>query len=398
MTHPTKEPRAADNRDYPARIWVERDAETNEKRWFTIGGMGVEYVCATQLPVLPDDVTRLVIAARDVAYSDPMPETMRELDKAAEAFAERVPWDDEPDDIASPSAPVHASGGVEAVLTIDALAQEIRRVDGKHSLGAGALAEAILPFIARAIASLSPAPTSGAEAGGAANEATQITMGRGLVDVTRIEHEGRSGILFRPRSEHIPIGDEGELQPGKYWPVASDVVIWIENEAGAQVVQKYLSTFLAKPASEPAGGDVAETFQQRVQPWMMACFGAEISADITERNHRFLEEALELVQSTGCTAGEAHQLVDYVFGRPAGEPPQESGGVQVTHAALCLAAGMDMHANGETELARIWTKVEQIRAKQAAKLKHSPLPQHVVGSGRNRADATPNSPTPGSEP
>lgn len=118
----------------------------------------------------------------------------------------------------------------------------------------------------------------------------------------------------------------------------------------------------------------AWTFQQRVQPWMMACFGETISNDLVERNHRFLEEALELVQSTGCTQSEAHQLVDYVFGRPVGEPAQEVGGVMVTLAALCLAAKMDMHTAGETELARIWTKVEQIRAKQAAKPKHSPLP------------------------
>lgn len=118
----------------------------------------------------------------------------------------------------------------------------------------------------------------------------------------------------------------------------------------------------------------AGTFQQRVRPWMMACFGEAISNDLQERNHRFLEEALELVQSTGCTQSEAHQLVDYVFGRPVGEPAQEVGGVMVTLAALCLAAKMDMHAAGETELARIWTKVDQIRAKRAAKPKHSPLP------------------------
>lgn len=37
------------------------------------------------------------------------------------------------------------------VLTVDALAQEIRRVDGSHSLGAGALAEALWPFIERAV-------------------------------------------------------------------------------------------------------------------------------------------------------------------------------------------------------------------------------------------------------
>lgn len=123
-----------------------------------------------------------------------------------------------------------------------------------------------------------------------------------------------------------------------------------------------------------ANGGEATSFQQRVQPWMMACFGAEISADRGERNHRFLEEALELVQASGCTQDEAHQLVDYVYGRPQGDINQEVGGVMVTLAAHCLAHGVDLHEAGEKELARIWTKVEQIRAKQAAKPKHSPLP------------------------
>jgi NTP pyrophosphatase (non-canonical NTP hydrolase) len=117
------------------------------------------------------------------------------------------------------------------------------------------------------------------------------------------------------------------------------------------------------------------TFQNRVLPWLLSCFGEEIANDKTERNHRFLEEALELVQSTGCTKSEAHQLVDYVFGRPTGETEQETGGVMVTLAALCLANQIDMHAAGEVELSRIWTKIEKIRTKQAAKPKHSPLPE-----------------------
>jgi hypothetical protein len=120
------------------------------------------------------------------------------------------------------------------------------------------------------------------------------------------------------------------------------------------------------------------SFQARVAPWMQACFGPEIAGDTIERNHRFIEEALELVQACGATESECHQLVDYVFNRPVGEPHQESGGVMVTHAALCLANGLDMHENGEVELARIWGKVETIRAKQAAKPKHSPLPQATV--------------------
>ncbi|MEE4087486.1 hypothetical protein [Pseudomonas viridiflava] len=125
----------------------------------------------------------------------------------------------------------------------------------------------------------------------------------------------------------------------------------------------------AQPADQQG-----EPFQGRVEPWMTACFGAEISADRQERNHRFLEESLELVQACGATSDEAHQLVDYVYGRPTGEPDQEVGGVMVTLAALCLAHQLDMHAAGETELSRIWTKVDQIRAKQAAKPAMSPLP------------------------
>ena len=44
-----------------------------------------------------------------------------------------------------------AEGGLTPIgkpaLEVDALAQEIRRVDGNHSLGAGALAEALIPFL-----------------------------------------------------------------------------------------------------------------------------------------------------------------------------------------------------------------------------------------------------------
>lgn len=116
-------------------------------------------------------------------------------------------------------------------------------------------------------------------------------------------------------------------------------------------------------------------YQEDVRKWMLACFGEAISADKIERNHRFIEEALELVQAAGCTASEAHQLVDYVFNRPVGDPFQEVGGVMVTLAALCSAQAIDMEDAAENELARVWTKVEQIRAKRAAKPKHSPLPE-----------------------
>lgn len=115
-------------------------------------------------------------------------------------------------------------------------------------------------------------------------------------------------------------------------------------------------------------------FQVRVHDWMLACFGAKISEDITERNHRFVEEALELAQANGCTKSEALQLVDYVYARQAGQVQQEVGGVIVTLAALCTAGGISMDACAEVELRRVWKKIEQIRAKHAAKPQFSPLP------------------------
>lgn len=116
-------------------------------------------------------------------------------------------------------------------------------------------------------------------------------------------------------------------------------------------------------------------FQKRVHEWMLACFGDQIAQDKVERSHRFLEEALELVQAADCTQTEAHQLVDYVFNRPVGSLGQETGGVMVTLAAFCNAYGMSIRVEAEGELDRCWHYIEKIRAEQAAKPKFSPFPE-----------------------
>lgn len=119
-------------------------------------------------------------------------------------------------------------------------------------------------------------------------------------------------------------------------------------------------------------------FQPRVEPWMRECFGDVIPFDKEERGDRLLEEVFELLQSGGYNPARVLALRDYVWGREIGEPAQEAGGVMVTMAAYCLAFGLGMHEAGETELARIWTKVPQIRAKQAAKPTGSALPIAVA--------------------
>lgn len=134
-----------------------------------------------------------------------------------------------------------------------------------------------------------------------------------------------------------------------------------------------------RSAREPAlaaSGRNAGAFQARVGGWMAQCFPPEVSEDLVERCDRFTEEALELVQAVGYSPERAHALVDYVFGRDVGDPPQEVGGVQVTLAALCNTAGLDMADAGEVELARILRPeiILKIRAKQAAKPTGSALP------------------------
>ena len=109
------------------------------------------------------------------------------------------------------------------------------------------------------------------------------------------------------------------------------------------------------------------SFQERVEGWLEACFPATVRRNRAERTHRFLEEALELAQANGCAREEALELVDYVYGRPAGIPDLEVGGVMVTLAALCSASEINMDEAGDSELKRNWDRIDTIRAKQAAK-------------------------------
>jgi len=117
------------------------------------------------------------------------------------------------------------------------------------------------------------------------------------------------------------------------------------------------------------------SYQSRVEQWLEACFPPQVRSDRSERTHRFLEEALELAQANGCTRHDALALVDYVFGRPPGEPAQEVGSVMVTLASLCSASDINMDRAGDRELERNWKRIDLIRSKQQAKPHGSPLPQ-----------------------
>lgn len=108
--------------------------------------------------------------------------------------------------------------------------------------------------------------------------------------------------------------------------------------------------------------------QAAVQLWLEECFGADARHNPMERAKRFLEEALEAVQSAGITREEALALVDYVFDRPV-EPEiaKEFGGVFTTALVFAEAMGLDFYECGRNEFRRCLHRVDEIRAKQAAK-------------------------------
>lgn len=118
-------------------------------------------------------------------------------------------------------------------------------------------------------------------------------------------------------------------------------------------------------------------FQQKVWDWGKACFGERRFNDRATRGHRFIEEALELVQSTGMKKEEAQQLLDYVFDRPPGVPFQEFGGVALTLCAMASANLFVVEDCAVVELQRCWDRIEKIREKENAKPTFSVLPGQV---------------------
>lgn len=109
------------------------------------------------------------------------------------------------------------------------------------------------------------------------------------------------------------------------------------------------------------------TFQKRATVWIQNCFGDKVADSLEERNFRFLEESLELVQAGGFTKDQVQTVVNYVFNRPVGQTTQEIGGVMITLAALCRVHGADMWECGEEDLANATAKTDKIRIKWGTK-------------------------------
>ncbi|UQA71923.1 hypothetical protein K1516_07385 [Stenotrophomonas maltophilia] len=173
---------------------------------------------------------------------------------------------------------------------------------------------------------------------------------------------------FKDQAARLGISIEAKVVP---WPHSA--------ESHADGVAEFIPQWLipqwqldaleanAKPTAQAV--DLGQTFQAGVAEWMGQCFLPSLYSNMTERGDRLLEEVLELLQAHSYDKARVPTLVDYVFGRPVGDPAQEVGGVMVTLAGYCWVAGLDMHDAGDAELARINQPhvMAKIRAKQEAK-------------------------------
>lgn len=119
--------------------------------------------------------------------------------------------------------------------------------------------------------------------------------------------------------------------------------------------------------------------QAKMRKWIEEVFGEGERKNSFSRGNRFMEEAIELYQANGGTAKDAHDLVDYVFGRPIGEFRQEVGGVLLTLAGLCNSRKVNMAECADEDLARVFTPecIARAKAKAATATPGSPLPGHV---------------------
>lgn len=130
--------------------------------------------------------------------------------------------------------------------------------------------------------------------------------------------------------------------------------------------ENYQQVFKVKPRKDMP-------YQERVKDWIISTFDEAVIVDIPERCHRFIEEALELVQCLGLSKEDVYRHVTRTYGRPLGDPQQEIGGVMVTLNGLATAAGIDVQLAAETELGNNIKNAASIREKWLNKTAISPL-------------------------
>jgi NTP pyrophosphatase (non-canonical NTP hydrolase) len=160
--------------------------------------------------------------------------------------------------------------------------------------------------------------------------------------------------------------------------VAAVAAAGLPAEPSAEEIRKSFLTGRQKSILHTAGMEMQNAryglrdFQHACTRWYKALYIHLANVPKTSvriRCHRFIEEAIELVQALGVSKEDVLKWVDYVYGRPVGEPKQEVGGVMITLAVLCNEAEIKLDEACAVELHSVFdsARMEKIRAKQRIK-------------------------------
>jgi len=108
--------------------------------------------------------------------------------------------------------------------------------------------------------------------------------------------------------------------------------------------------------------------EERVNIWLRDCVGHEVADDLAERNHRFCEEALELLQACGYTRAQIDAMADVVYSKP----PSSNQGGECADVIICLvqlarARNIDLVKMVREGIARNWANSDKIREKNRTK-------------------------------
>lgn len=109
------------------------------------------------------------------------------------------------------------------------------------------------------------------------------------------------------------------------------------------------------------------TIQWRVGHWLLECVGKEVAEDLDERNHRFAEEAFELLQACGYTLDQLEAMARHVYVKEPGKVEVEAADVLICLVPLASAHGFDL---GRVTMNRIdinWENIDKIREKNRTK-------------------------------
>ena len=179
----------------------------------------------------------------------------------------------------------------------------------------------------------------------------------GIIEYWWVEPFGETSALFHG----LIFSDRKGRFPDGYAMHTSEVRDFHDKRKGDIIVTRNSKYKLGRSRSG------LDTYQQRVEVWCRMCFGDDYDETLVTRAKRLLEEAIELAQALDLPRTTAKTLVDFVYDRPVGEDVQEVGGVMVTLAALCAAAGYNMQDCGEMELKRVWNNMDAVRLKNQQK-------------------------------